>query len=652
MPEMHRGKSQVLFRYTPFSMFRYNETNGWCQVTSIPMANTRGLSESLAEALRQLLYAWDAIGPDNFPDPKLFPNKYEIGEPYQIHYTLRPLVFVCKICKRVQWYSDVEQLNHYNYNLNCRQCKGTRTLMQIPYIYIHECGRTDNVFIPKHPNNHVITLNNRGRFQESNWYCQTCRKPLTKPGTQGLGLRACSCAKKKLKRGTTLQDPSVHYNHTISLVDTEDPLLEGARQNPQLGENLLAGLLRTSHYNPGEFKDLLQAAPSDEENDVKRENMRQELRAKGITDPAQLDVMLDVMLSQMSSPIAVKQPQLRKDVYDLITEHSPLIGEAATSRHLREYLFVRDYPGMQSSGLTDLLNQANEYGDTPTAERYRDDQAMVERVGMSNLRLLEKFPLLLAAVGYSRVHASPVPGTTTALRPYEANKPKIPIYAIHSTTEALMFELDPWWEAAWLLENGWAEQPDAPFQDAIGLRTWLLRSSSYLLRYNAAHLEQLPWEKEKNIPLPEITAACRFGLLHSLSHMLIIAARAQVGFEADSLAEYLFPVASAGVIYATGHQAFTLGAIVSAFKMNLSMWLTSAYESTQRCIYDPLCRSRGSACHACAYLRFSCPHFNRTVSRAFLLGGPVDGLQKEVVGFWSTSTYDRMLQLKQVAQEG
>jgi hypothetical protein len=44
MPEMKRARSQVLFRYTPKAVFRYNETSGWCEVTSIEMRNTRPLT--------------------------------------------------------------------------------------------------------------------------------------------------------------------------------------------------------------------------------------------------------------------------------------------------------------------------------------------------------------------------------------------------------------------------------------------------------------------------------------------------------------------------------------------------------------------------------------------------------------------------------
>ncbi len=83
--------------------------------------------------------------------------------------------------------------------------------------------------------------------------------------------------------------------------------------------------------------------------------------------------------------------------------------------------------------------------------------------------------------------------------------------------------------------------------------------------------------------------------------------------------------------------------------MNLGYWLNASYEAAQRCIYDPLCKSRGGACHACSYLRFSCPHFNRTVSRSFLLGGPVNGLPHNIVGYWSTKTYYRAIELKQEA---
>ncbi len=234
------------------------------------------------------------------------------------------------------------------------------------------------------------------------------------------------------------------------------------------------------------------------------------------------------------------------------------------------------------------------------------------------------------------------------LRPFVADRPKIPIYAVRSTTEAFMFELDPWREAGWLIENGICTTPSAPFTSECEVRLWMLRHRETFLRQKESHLDLTPREKEQGQQVQQ-GPALLFGLLHSLSHMLIMAARTHVGFEADSLGEYLFPISASGVIYATGHQQFTLGGIVSAFKMNLTLWLDGTHEAAQRCIFNPLCRTRGGACHACAHLRFSCPHFNRTQSRAFLVGGPVVGLQKELIGYWSPRVYQRARSLKETA---
>jgi hypothetical protein len=647
MAEMKRAKSQVLFRYTPKSVFRYNETNGWCEVSSIEMKNIRSLTPTLKEALWQILDTWDAIQQDNFPNPREFPHKYEVGEPYQVHYTLAPLVFVCKQCKRAQWYENIDKLVKVNYSLSCRNCENKGTLAQVPYIYIHECGKAENVFIPKHPSNHIVVMNNRGRFQDSNWYCETCKQPLTKVGKEGLGKRFCQCGPKKLKRGSTLQDPSVHYTRTISLVDADDIILESATENIFLGESLLAALLHTVSYHSKDFEDLLTPTSAASELQDKREHARQDLIVNGIIDSKQLEMILDVMVSQMALPQVDKQQRLKDEVQALPGASFTLIQDAKKSRPLLEYVLVRDHPRMQSWELSSLLSEAQEQDDELASIRYKSDKTIADRLGFTHLYILEAFPLLLAAVGYSRVYSSPQSGSTTKLRPFITNRPKIPLYAVRSTTEALMFELDPWWEAAWLLENDLAEIPDTAFADECQLRLWLLQQREIFLHQKEAHLELLPWEKEKVYEILHPRSAALFGVLHSISHMLIIAATTQVGFEADSLSEYLFPVAGAGVIYATGHQEFTLGSIVSAFRMDLGRWLNTAYETAQRCIYDPLCKSQGGACHACSYLRFSCPHFNRTVSRSFLLGGPVAGLPRDVVGYWSTQTYNRALKLKQ-----
>lgn len=658
MPAMTRGKSQILYRFTPKSLFRFNETNAWCEVTSIEMRQTKPLSPALGEALRHLLKSWNAIQPDNFPDPVLSPNKYEVGEPYQVHYTLNPLVLICRECKRVQWYRDVDRLVAANYQMTCRGCKQQGTLTQIPYMFIHECGHADSLFIPKHDTSHTIRMVDRGNFRESFWFCDTCNKPLTAPGKQGLGYRRCSSC-GKVMRGTTLQDPAIHFTHTLSLVDTGDKLLESADENTTLGESLLAGLVRLPTYRREDIKDLLTVAPPDAEAQAKAEEMRKIL-ALSITDPQQLEATIQQLTTAVISPQAAKQQILRKEMHTLIGEQSHLIPKARASRQLREYLYVRDHAVLQSTTLTALLQQAQERKDTLSQARYTADERTAADLGITNLQLIEAFPLLLASVGFSRFKGQPAEGIK--LRPFIAERSKIPIYAVPSTTEALMFELDPWQEAAWLIENTFTTPPASPLHTKDQVRLWLLQQHQHFLAEHdteerqaprndrEAHLFLLPWEQERALALADRVAAVSFGLLHSLSHMLINAAIAQVGFEADSLSEYLFPVAGAGVLFASGHQQFTLGGIVSAFQLNLGYWLNSAFEAAQRCMYDPLCTTHGGACHACSYLRFSCQHFNRTVSRSFLVGGLVEGIaDRPVIGYWSPQVRARAATLRPAA---
>src|SRR4051812_20403018 len=98
MPEMKRGRSQVIWRYSPGYTFRYNENKAWCVVKNVTLKNQEELGGALQEALTRKLQSWEAVGPTGFPDPMTRPGSYEVGEPFTVMYQLWPLVFVCKLC--------------------------------------------------------------------------------------------------------------------------------------------------------------------------------------------------------------------------------------------------------------------------------------------------------------------------------------------------------------------------------------------------------------------------------------------------------------------------------------------------------------------------------------------------------------------------
>jgi len=519
-------------------------------------------------------------------------------------------------------------------------------LRQVPYLFIHECGRADTLFVPKHPYNHNVKLVNRGRFRDSFWYCDTCKKPLTKPG-RGLGFRRCGCG--GAMRGTTLQDPRVQLTKTVSLVDTEEALGQVSSQKSDVSDLFVAALLGTASYTPERFADLLSAPDRQVPRAGEQSSLRDQLAQQGLTSE-QIEGVLSAVATEGSEGTKA-WAKLKSEAADAIEDGGfrTLVG---TSDLVQEYAFVRDHPSMQGESLSSLA-LADETTDASASGTHRQaDLQRAHQLGLEDVQVLQAFPLLLAAVGYSRFFGSPADGRDAALRPFITNRPKIPIYMVRNTTEALVFHLDPYWQAAWLIENGLASPPDSALSNTPAMRAWLLGQRGPLLTQREAHFSLEPWELDRGERLPGAAAASLFGLVHTMSHMLIQAASAQIGFEADSLGEYLFPVAGAGAIYASGHQDFTLGAILSGFQTQLAAWLTTAHDLAQRCIHDPVCHDDGSACHACSYLGFSCTSFNRTVSRAFLTGGPVPEAGRSFVGYWSTGVRSTAESLRAGVTEG
>jgi hypothetical protein len=253
---MKRGRSQVIWRYMPEATFRYNESGGWCRTTEITLRDAKPLSGALADAVAEMLAFWQAIGETGFPDPVRQANRYQVGEPHQVWFSVWPYVFTCRRCGRVHWYGDLGTLMSVNHRLGCMSCKGQDLLVQVPYAYVHECGRLDTVFIEAGHKGHVIVLFNKGSFQESYWLCKDCGRPLRRTPREGLGFRRCDCGPRQIKRGILLEDPRTYYAQTLALVDIDPKSLDRWRENPRFSDLLLAASLRIPAYHTTHIQDL------------------------------------------------------------------------------------------------------------------------------------------------------------------------------------------------------------------------------------------------------------------------------------------------------------------------------------------------------------------------------------------------------------
>jgi hypothetical protein len=322
-----------------------------------------------------------------------------------------------------------------------------------------------------------------------------------------------------------------------------------------------------------------------------------------------------------------------------------------TSAQTVEYVFVRDDKRIGTLSLDSLTSEARARGDLETAARYEKEARLASDLGLSNLAVVQALPTILGAVGFTRYFSNPNDtagsGNDTArveLRPFPPINSQIPIYVARNTTEALLYDLDPFRLAAFLVLNSGVTIP-TECKSLPSLKAWLLQQAVPLFSNRESHFVLKEWELENGVHV-DVTSALLFGVLHTLSHVLKATAHKHVGIDGDSLAEYLFPGHAAGLLYVSTMVDFTLGGIDSDFRSNLSQWLGSAWEYAGRCSFDPVCQQGGGACHACLYPKFGCSAFNRTVSRAFLVGGDIRGFGQPLLGFWTQSVIDAGEQLR------
>ncbi|MGZ5528414.1 MAG: hypothetical protein ACXWJB_07080 [Limisphaerales bacterium] len=432
-----------------------------------------------------------------------------------------------------------------------------------------------------------------------------------------------------------MEDSRVYHTETVALVDIEPQALERWKDNSRFSDILLAASLRLPSYKPSHLQDLARTRAN-------TGGLSPELRAMK-------DLLMQQGMPEANADAVVQQAAQRAGADPWVQYETALApyrtGVASRKWHsvrrTVEYVFVRDEPSSAAISLDQLIHEAHENGDSVAEQRLIEQRDVALQLGLVHLQIVQALPILLAGVGYSRYFPVPQPsddenaqGPQVSLRPFPAQNGKVPIYAARNTTEALLYELDPWRVAAFLSLNLKAEVPAAAKLSDASLTAWLMEQSSRLADRGESHFALMKYETEEGLTV-DPASALMFGVLHTISHVLKATAHRYVGIDGDSLAEYLFPAHSAGLLYVSNHVEFTLGGIDSVFRANMLQWLGSARDHANRCSFDPVCSNAGGACLACLYPKFGCAHFNRTVSRAFLFGGKVNGFNNTITGFWS-----------------
>ena len=262
--------------------------------------------------------------------------------------------------------------------------------------------------------------------------------------------------------------------------------------------------------------------------------------------------------------------------------------------------------------------------DRHRVSRYEDAHRAASRLGLSGLTLLDDFPIVKGTYGYTRLEPSPGDRDTcrTRLNPFPTQPnsgQRVPVFTDNIRADALMMHLDPDRVHRWLELNGFSLTIPA------GTDPYIARQAFFVQLFNGAPLRQT---------LPDSPLRMVFTLLHTFSHFSVRQAALLCGLDRTSLSEYLLPSTLTFSLYCNHRFGATIGALTSLFEQALLEWI-EAIRDAYRCVYDPVCRERDSACHACTHLaETSCGYFNLNLGRAFLFGGYDQGTNRDLLGYF------------------
>jgi hypothetical protein len=596
-PPFLRGQTQILYRFLPQAIFDHDDY-GLCKVEEVIMEDSGSINKSaLFDTLVDALQKWPQEEfRSKFPDPRTEKKQrmYRAGQPTEARFNPFPLVLQCKKCKHVVEYGNISKKGLQPGHCPRPGCDGH--MQQMRFVEVHNCGRMEEMFVPRgcpeHGRTH-IQFHDTGRAPTSHWICGVCHREIQKPR-----MKPCNCEYSdalpntaspydKRMRLYPTGEPGLYIPHVVAFINFSE---EKEKVLSQMTDGLPLLLARVWGILGGKVLDI---AAERKRWSPGNENLGPELHA----------LIEHIEKTDPHNPL-VEQYKRSKDNppgQDKISQVRGLIGGIDLSttppRKLVEHVALLD-----SMDLTDIDTVARRGNNEQAARFERDARAVTENLGLSDVRVINDFPVALTALGYTRITRDP---QKSVFNPFPTGEDgKIPLFVIPTETEGLWFQLDPIKVNRWLVGNRIVGgQPPEEISHAWA---WLYRE---VLRTGFGRAEEM-----------SPAAAAVELLVHTMSHVLLHKIEWS-GFASSSIGEYLMPETLSFVIYANRFAEAKIGGLTTLFEQRLPLWLLDSAQSGRECVYDPLCGEDGGSCAGCLHREHNCPFFNRQLSRAVLYGG-------------------------------
>jgi transposase-like protein len=661
---MQRGVSQLLFNYLP------GRTVDWEDGLAIVILGGVRLSSawddyrcvSVLDEIAQLFERWRTRGgtiDPNFPDPTTERARFTIGLPQAIEAAVLETALVCPSCSRLSFprRRDIARLTRGEFH--CPGCR-RQGLRQIPYVFVHGCGELAAIteWLPAtrrredgtiEATNHPIRCPRCGtsgvlvmplrteRVRDMRIVCQNCDTQVVERLTArcrrclegAMRRRQASPPNRAPEEGSTPDQTDTivtriamrvsrysasdtYYPQTLSMLRLDRPTVTSTTDEEQtLLRRMLSPAQRpTTNQRSAEGLGAL----------VRR---LQVAEATGNREEAE---RIRALIAQAASASTTPTPE---PVDERFIPSSPDVEKSILeSLAFRQTVTVRPALAVaaQGAGSSELLAQQIELTRT--------------RLGIRELLVVDDLPVITATFGYTRRSFEPtyeeLSGTDlpTQIRAFPSlqrpaaqrlGRPEVvgtvPILAREGEHEGIFLSLDPERALRWLRSNG-IELPSPELPPIARILSALEPVDRY---YDDVWLR----------PARRLV----FGLVHSLSHMMMRAVSRFAGLERTSLSEYIF-LPLLGTVVFDNSSTFRLGGVETLARDQLAAFLGALSSEATECLYDASCIDHRGACHGCIHSpEICCRVFNHGLSRAFLIGGhaPWADVSSDlrIVGYWA-----------------
>jgi hypothetical protein len=589
---LQRSPNQALYRYMPgqpYSWATPRHRGGVAGANPNAITDLDVAEEWLKPALMRLIEPFAVNGLASSPATRELIDKeqYRLVTPLDLRATRFPNTFHCTRCdyfRRTDSTGDPGLCPDHKIRLE-----------QFNWVYAHTCGEVAEITTPVNacPNGH------RGRWRLTDWQqrgsrwvwrCMVCKMADSR-GVATMWCRSCGNGQMSLRRSNS-QD--LHYAQQVTVLNPPTRAEHASLASEHLPKAAVAQALGI--LAPG--KDGLRKAGIIADSDG--EDLIEQLAERmGLAPDDPLRVAL---VAKARGTKDTSAPWLASvDELGLEGERLELVGEECLQLAL-----TLDAIPLTLQGLKD----------TEPADRHPAidlvDRQLSGSFGISAVTLLRKLPLASVVAGYTRLGKEAYAESKRGRQPVgfrffpTMKETRIPMYGVRTETEGLLFQLDPLRVIEWLAGNNLITDPG--LTDAEQARRWMLQT-----------LEPVTSVFD---PPGDLVTRAVLTLVHSAAHRMMKSLSARCGLNIDSLAEYLFPLSGAFLVYANKRSQFTLGGLEYVFRSDLEDALTDLRAET-RCLFDPVCRDRETACAACLHVsEISCARFNSALSRKVLFGGP------------------------------